>query len=99
MEQSFPYHIVARSGLLCLGHPQFQEHGISSPAHAFWNSSQHTAPMMLGVQFDCPKIHFVLSILDKVDDPSTVIISYGVSDCLSRMVEMSKHDIASILFP
>jgi hypothetical protein len=60
-----------------------------------------------GVRFDCPKIHFVLSIVDKVtddandddDDDEAVIVSYGVSDCVSRFVELSKREIATMLWP
>ena len=47
---------------------------------------------------DCPRLHFVGSLIDKAGDPSKVIIAYGVSDCLSRFVEMDKAEIANLLW-
>ena len=98
-EQTFPYTVVARSGLFCFGHPSDEEY--EGAQHALFNTSKYSLPMELnGMKFNCPKIHFALSILDKVDDVNnTVIVSYGVSDCLSRFVELSKHEIADMLWP
>jgi hypothetical protein len=39
---------------------------------------------MKDTTFHCPRIHFIMSVIDKVDDPTRVIISYGVNDCLTR---------------
>lgn len=40
-----------------------------------------------------------MGIVEKVDDPTRVIISYGVSDCLSRIIEVSKDEIVFELWP
>ena len=39
------------------------------------------------------------TIIDKVDDSSTVVIGYGLNDCTARLVEVAKNDIARLLFP
>jgi len=41
----------------------------------------------------------VETIIDKVDDASTVVIGYGLNDCTARLVEVAKNDIAKLLFP
>ena len=51
-----------------------------------------------GKAFDCPRIHFVMGMIDKVDDASKVIISYGVNDCLSQFVTIEKSEIARMLW-
>jgi len=48
--------------------------------------------------FDCPIIHFVQTIVEKADDPSNVVIGYGINDCTARLLEVSKRDIAKLLF-
>jgi hypothetical protein len=89
-----PYRIVARSGMFCFGYTQESE---ESGNHPLWNSS--SAPLMFsGESFDCPRIHFVMGIVDKFGDDSKVIISYGVSDCLSRFAEVDKADIVKMLW-
>jgi hypothetical protein len=34
----------------------------------------------------------------KEDDPSTVIIAYGINDCVSRMIEVPVSDLQRQLF-
>jgi hypothetical protein len=85
-----PYQIVARSGLFCFGYSR------EDTGNPMWNRT--TAEMHFGEWFNCPKIHFVLSIIEKAGDDSKVIISYGVSDCLSRFVEVDKFAIARMLW-
>ena len=36
--------------------------------------------------------------MEKVGDPSKLILAYGVDDCVSRMVEINKNDFAEHLF-
>jgi hypothetical protein len=60
----------------------------------------HMSPMTFaGESFNCPRIHFVMGMVEKVDDPSRVLISYGVSDCMSRIIEISKSEIQARLWP
>lgn len=48
-------------------------------------------------EFDCPRIHFVTGIAEKVGDEERVIISYGVNDCYPRMIEVSKDFLVGLL--
>jgi hypothetical protein len=118
-EPSYPYQVVAQSGLFCLGYPTEETeydgtpHGLSSviiQTGNFVSEINHTTtttlheltngrPMyMKDTTFQCPKIHFVMSVIDKVDDSTKVIISYGVDDCLSRFVHVDKRSIQKMLF-
>jgi hypothetical protein len=64
--------------------------------------------------YNCPRIHFVTGMIDKVEvdkvnnvnnnannnnnNDGSVILSYGVSDCLSRFIEIKKSEIIRMLF-
>ena len=52
-----------------------------------------------GKTFDCPRIHFITGIAEKMGDNEKVIISYGVNDCYPRMIEVSKSFLVSLLKP
>jgi hypothetical protein len=97
-EPHSPYDIVQRSGMFCLGYPNNRTNdggdGDSYPSKAYKIGSLQFA----GETHDCPRIHFILGMVDKVDDESKVILSYGVSDCLSRFVEVNKAEIAQLLW-
>ncbi|KAG7365840.1 hypothetical protein IV203_028510 [Nitzschia inconspicua] len=80
-------------------------------------------PIMFGnVPMECPRIHFVMGMVEKIDHDdadhddadgsasssssssstllsSRVLISYGVSDCLSHIIEISKDEIRERLWP
>jgi hypothetical protein len=88
-----PYKIVAQSGLFCLGFPNKQEQ-ISVPLVrvTLWRK------LVLGQEFDCPRIHFVSGITLKATEPSKVIIAYGINDCVSRMIEVTVRDLQQLLF-
>jgi hypothetical protein len=53
---------------------------------------------LMGRTFDCPRIHFVTGMVEKADDTSKVIISYGVNDCVPRMIVVDKAEIIVMLF-
>jgi hypothetical protein len=36
--------------------------------------------------------------VEKADDPSRIIIAYGVNDCAPRFVEVEKTEIQQMLF-
>jgi hypothetical protein len=90
-EPTAPYNIVARSGFFCLGWPSQDERG-SSPF-------QHLGDTLKLVEnfVDCPSINFVSGMTLKADDPSTIIIAYGINDCSSRMVEIDVSEIKRLL--
>jgi hypothetical protein len=88
-----PYNIVARSGKFCLGFARDEDE--SDNPYTMMN----VVPLQLtGKTFDCPRIHFVTGMVEKADDPSKVIISYGINDCVPRMVVVNKAEIIQMLF-
>lgn len=50
------------------------------------------------VVFDCPVIHFITGITEKIDDPSKLIVAYGVADCAPWFVEIDKSAAVQMLF-
>ena len=89
-----PYPLVAISGLLCFGFPRGEEAG----ADPYAELTQSKRLELYDHQFDCPNIHFVSGITEKVGDDSKMIVAYGVNDCVSRMVEINKRDFAERIF-
>jgi hypothetical protein len=63
-----------------------------------WNVADETELWFGPGWINCPRIHFISGIAEKVGDDSKVILAYGVSDCLSRFVEVDKSDIAKMLW-
>jgi hypothetical protein len=62
-----------------------------------WNIS-NTVMMFPDKMGHCPKIHFITGISEKVGNDSKAIIAYGVSDCLPRIIEVEKSEIATMLW-
>lgn len=88
-----PYRIVAQSGYFCLGFPSQPEQDANPLVRATtWRK------LVLGEEFDCPRISFVSGMTLKEDDPFTVIIAYGINDCVSRMIEVPMSDLERLLF-
>ena len=42
---------------------------------------------------------FVSSFIEKAGDPSRTVIGYGLNDCTGRLVEVTKQEIARLLYP
>merc|ERR1711862_35339 len=81
-----PFNLVARSGYFCLGYaftdPK-REGGTLNP----YSVLTHNRPLTLyNKTFDCPQIHYVSTIVEKVNCPGTVVIVYGINDCTGRLV-------------
>jgi hypothetical protein len=75
-----PFRIVSQSGYFCLG---FATDG--SPL----NEATRWRHLVLGEHFeDCPRIHFVSGMAIKVDDPSSLVVAYGINDCVSAVTEI-----------
>jgi len=88
-----PYRIVAQSGWFCLGFPTDEEKQTNPLVRATsWRK------LILGSEFDCPRIHFVSGMTLKADDPTTVIVAYGINDCVSRMVQIKLSEFERLLF-
>ena len=109
-EPHYPYNIVARSGMFCFGYPTNNNGGgIDSTndgrGDTYLSSTYKMAPLQFAnITHNCPKIHFVTGIIEKVsiagaeDSSKRIIISYGISDCLSRFIEVDKTEIAKLLW-
>jgi hypothetical protein len=49
--------------------------------------------------FLCPRLNYVMSIVEDITDEDSVFISYGVSDnCTPRFIKVRKMDFAAIMF-
>ena len=98
---------MRRSGPFCLGYPKAAE-DVDFANHSHPLLTLKAAPMIFGPpdshnetdrHFDCPRIHFVMSMIEDAYQPELIWISYGVSDCLSRMIQVRKSDIVQMLWP
>lgn len=92
-----PFNLRVRSGYWCLGYAgeDGMEGGVFNPHSVLTRNrplSQHNET------FSCPQISFVSSFIEKVGDPSTTVIGYGINDCTPRIVEVSKAEIARMIF-
>jgi hypothetical protein len=92
-----PYNVVARSGKFCLGFAHKSDNHKSDKHNPY--TRMNIVPLsVMGETYQCPRIHFVSGMIEKVDDPSKVILSYGINDCVPRMVVIAKTEIMQMLF-
>lgn len=105
MEAAEPYNVVARSGRFCFGFPELVNN--TSTSHTSNNEEGQNPYQKMRLDrlkigdehYDkCPSIHFVTGMTEKADDPSKIIISYGINDCISRFVVLDKEHIYRLLF-
>ena len=94
-----PFNIVARSGYFCLGFATDDEKNKSTNEQV--QGAANNQMLKFGDQkfVECPRIHFITGIAEKLGDDETVIVSYGVNDCYPRMIEVSKEFLVSLLKP
>ncbi|KAL7548526.1 hypothetical protein ACHAWF_011811 [Thalassiosira exigua] len=93
-----PFELRARSGYFCLGFasPSAEEGGTIN-RHSVLT---HNRPLRQNNEtFNCPQIHYVETVVEKVGDPKSVVIGYGMNDCTARLVEVTKAEISRMLFP
>lgn len=94
-DPSPPFDLLARSGYFCLGHASPSDAGMPNPRSALTGNR----PLLQNNEtFSCPLIHFVQTIVEKADDPSRVVIGYGLNDCTARLIEVPKKEVARLLF-
>ncbi|KAL9184487.1 hypothetical protein ACHAXT_012457 [Thalassiosira profunda] len=99
-----PFRIRARSGYFCLGHAPLSsdnelgpgEGGIFNPHSVLTRNRQLQQNFQT---FDCPQMAFVSSFIEKAGDPSRTVIGYGLNDCTGRLIEVTKREIARLLYP
>ena len=92
---------VARSGRFCLGYPSYnQTHPNIDDELQEPYPRLYLDPLIIGSEtyHRCPRIHFIMGMIEKVDDPNKLIISYGVDDCISRFIVIDKKHIIRLLF-
>jgi hypothetical protein len=105
-EPTTPYATVAMSGYFCLTQYDGRHNdndktmtvvqGLdtnplsSRPLQEFFTISNMT--------LDCPAIHFISGMTQKVNDPNKVILAYGVQDCTTWFVEVNKAELVTMLF-
>ena len=75
------------------------DEAMQSDNEQIWGAANDHKLKLQGKQFDCPRIHFVTGIAEKLGDEETVIISYGINDCYPRMMEVPKNFLVSLLKP
>jgi ribosomal protein S27AE len=92
MEAKAPYRVVARTGNFCFGRSAPDEAG----GNPYANLNQEN--LWIGNTQNCPRIHFVSGMVEKADDDSKLIVSYGVNDCAPRLVVIAKDDVQKMLF-
>jgi hypothetical protein len=90
-----PFDIVANSGMFCFGFPEEDE----AKHLPYANATKHLNQMEIANRFyPCPTVQYASGMTQKVDDLDRIIVSYGVNDCVPRMVELHKQDLAHRLF-
>jgi hypothetical protein len=88
-----PYKVVARSGKFCFG---FSDESDSDNPYA---NLQMDTMKIIDIEYkNCPRIHFVSGMVEKADDPTKLIVTYGINDCVPRMVVIDKSDVQRMLF-
>jgi hypothetical protein len=98
-EATRPYRTVALSGHFCwplltsTGHDDSNQFANKGDKLLYIEPTNQT-----GVGW-CPKIHFVMSILYKVNSNSkSVTLSLGVNDCTPHFIEVKTSDIKELPF-
>lgn len=100
-EQLDPYKIVAVSGYFCLSSlPGDASHTDDAlKANPLLSHAAATTSWTLGsLVMDCPVIHFVTGMTEKINDNSKLILGYGIGDCASMFIEVAKAEVLHLLF-
>lgn len=90
-----PFDIVALSGSFCLGHSSKEE----TKDNQYARLTKQKNPLTIHKDtYDCPAVQIATGITDKAGDDERVVVSYGINDCVPRMVEFDKRELAHHLF-
>mmetsp|Transcript_7088 Transcript_7088/g.16422 ORF Transcript_7088/g.16422 Transcript_7088/m.16422 type:complete len:836 (-) Transcript_7088:61-2568(-) len=92
-----PFNIRARSGYFCLGFAA-EDGSEKGPFNQHSTLTFNRKLSQHNETFSCPQIHFVSSFVEKVGDPSTTVIGYGINDCTPRIIEVTKKEVARMIF-
>lgn len=94
-----PFQLLARSGYFCLGFASSSGVGEGGTINPRSILTRNRPLSQNNETFACAQIHYVSTIIEKLGDPSRAVIGYGMNDCTARLVEVSKKEIARMLFP
>ena len=89
-----PFETIALSGHFCFNYMHEHDVGYSAQWISERPTDDRTSPIMvLSESFRCPAITFASGITEMIGhDGNHVIITYGVDDCYSRSIIVSKTD-------
>lgn len=96
-EPRAPYRIRAASGLFCLGFPGPDEAAVAEGGNPYVRMTYNRTFRLNREAFACPQIHYVSGVVDKIDDDGAVLVSYGINDCVPRVVDVAKGEIVRLL--
>jgi len=89
-----PFDMLARSGFLCFG---FGDQ-VETKEEPFANFAEEKKVVINGNTEKCPVIHFASGLTEKIDDNSSLIVGYGINDCVGRFAEISKREFVKKMF-
>lgn len=90
-----PYRVVAVSGRFCLPPPDESE--VNDHPYTRYVLDRNVFRFN-HTDLRCPMITFVSGMVEAVDDPDTVVLGYGINDCIPRLIKVPKRDIVRLLF-
>jgi hypothetical protein len=92
--KSSRFRNVAVSGPFCLG--RMTEYDVNAETQIFPYPERYN--LVIGNEtYDCPKITFASGLVDYQADTNYAVLSYGVNDCYSRSIVISKDRIREFL--
>lgn len=93
--QSNDFKIVALSGPFCLSHAS--AHDINFDTVTMIQNVNDRMMTLGGEIYDCPTISFLSGLVEYQADQNYAVLSYGVDDCYSRSIVISKAAIKEFL--
>jgi hypothetical protein len=80
-------------------HGRLMRHNEDDHHHRRLIEQAKTSKFMLKqTTYDCPRIEFVSGMSEHVDDPDMAVLTYGINDCISRIVSVPKDQLGRRLF-
>jgi hypothetical protein len=87
-----PFDLLGRSDKFCFGF------GDADADDGAYVNITYVPLIFKNEVYSCPRVHFASGMTEKVDDPSKVIVSFGINDCASRLVEIEERELDRHLF-
>lgn len=90
------FQLVALSGAFCF-EKMNKALDMNADTQIFTFPDQHMPLNISNIVYDCPQITFASGIAEYHADKNYAVISYGVNDCYSRSMVVSKNRIKELL--